>query len=43
MPDQHPLLGKNLLLFLGKNFGRDKIALRQALGAGRECFSRLAK
>ena len=43
MPNQHPLLGKNLLLFLGKNFGRDKIALRQALGAGRECVSRLAR
>ncbi len=27
MPNQHPLLGKNLLLFLRKNFGRDKIAL----------------
>ena len=27
MPNQHPLLGKNLLLFLRKNLGSDKIAL----------------
>src|SRR6202008_467010 len=43
MPNQHPLFGKNLLLFLCKNFGRDKIALRQALRASRECVSRLAR
>jgi hypothetical protein len=43
MPNQHPLLGKNLLLLLCKNFRRNEIALAQGLGASRECLSRLAK
>jgi hypothetical protein len=43
MPNQNPLLGKNLPLFLRKNFRGDKIALCQALIASAECLSRLAE
>lgn len=43
MPNQNPLLGKNLPLFLRKNLRGNKIALCQALGASPECLSRLAK
>src|SRR4029453_4678708 len=43
VPNQQPLLGKDLLLLLRKNLRGDKIALCQALGAGGQCLSRLAK
>jgi hypothetical protein len=43
MPNQNPLLGKNLALFLRKNLRGHKIALCQALGASCECLNRLAK
>jgi hypothetical protein len=43
VPNQHPLPGKDLILFLCKNLRGDKIALCQALSASGECLNRLAK
>src|SRR5437867_6196065 len=43
MPDQHPLPGKNLLLLLSENLGRNKIPLRQRLCACLKSFSRFVK
>src|SRR6266487_842851 len=43
VPDQNPMLGKNLPLFLRKNLRGDKIALCQAPCASCERLSRFAK
>src|SRR5436190_624229 len=43
MPNQHPLLGENLLLLPGKNLRRNKVLLRERFCPGRERLSRLAK
>src|SRR5437899_9577045 len=41
MPDQPPLPGKNLLLLLSENLGRNKILLFERFRSGRQRFSRL--
>src|SRR5258707_1293816 len=43
MPDQHPLRGKYLLLFLSKDFWRDEILLSERLRSGRKRLSGFAK
>lgn len=43
MPDQHPLLRENLLLFLRKNLRRNKILLFERLRASCESLGRLTK
>src|SRR5437868_12835555 len=41
--NQHPLPGKNLLLFLRKNFRRNKVTLRERLCSSLERLGRLTK
>src|SRR5947207_7171408 len=43
MPDQRPLLRKDLLLFFRKNLRRNEKSLRKGLRSGRETLGRLLK